>query len=261
MKLAIIDMDSVMFSIGNGIKLLDESGEPLRKDGKFVYRDKTPKELIESADFMMKDILSSCGATHYLAYIKGKNTRFRAEYKEDYKANRPKESPKWWKFVKEYLKLQWKIIEVDNIEVDDMVSITSRMVQDSFIVAIDKDLLQLPGRHFNWRTKEFVTTTGEEAKRQFWVDMISGQPGDNIKGIPGKGPKYVEKAFGESTDESELAVKTFMEYLKAFDIDLGIKEFVANYRSLYILQDHPDFVLPDPVEVNIESKETVNIFE
>ncbi len=38
---AVVDLDSVMFSIGNPNKVLGTDGQPLRRDNKFVYEDKT----------------------------------------------------------------------------------------------------------------------------------------------------------------------------------------------------------------------------
>lgn len=244
MKLAIIDLDSVMFSIGNGNKVLDEAGEPIKTDGKFIYVDKTSAELIESADFMMKDILESSGATDYIAYIKGRNTQFRKEIKADYKAKRPKESPKWWNFVKSYLILNWKAVEVNDIEVDDAVNITKKFYPDALICAIDQDLLALEGTHFNWRKKEFVTSTKEQAEIKTWYDMIVGQSGDGIAGIPGKGEKFAEKFFEKGVAPQDV----FTLYCNSFGLDEGIKQFYQNYFALKILNEYDGFTPAEPVK-------------
>ena len=124
-RIAIVDLDSVLFSIGNGNKVLDENNEPIKRDGKFVYIDKTEAELIDSADYFMTDILKSCECDSYIAYIKGKNTGFRKQFNPDYKSLRPKESPKFWEFVKSYLIDKWRAVEVNNIEVDDAICSTN----------------------------------------------------------------------------------------------------------------------------------------
>src|ERR1700751_351444 len=184
--IAVIDLDSVAFSIGHPNKVLDNNKEPIRKDNKFVYEDKTELELIKSADELMKSILNKGKFTGYIGFIKGKGN-YRYSINSEYKQNRPIESPKWWLFVKDYLIQQWKAIEVNGIEVDDAVNITRLQIPDSVIVAIDKDLLELEGLHYNWRKDEWVTTSKARAEYKFWQDMIVGQPADNIKGIPGSG--------------------------------------------------------------------------
>lgn len=251
MKLLIIDMDSVMFSIGAGNKVLDPLGEPIKEDGKFVYVEKTPEELIASADFMMNDILKSSGATHYIAYVKGKNTQFRKDIKEDYKAKRPKQSPKWWTFVKSYLMLKWGIVEVNDIEVDDAVSITKKFYPEAYIAAIDQDLLSLEGTHFNWRKKEWITTTKEQAEDKIWDDMIIGQSGDGIQGIPGKGEAFVKKIKG---DKRLSAMDVYSLYFNHFGEEESIRQFYQNYFALKILQEYDGFVPAEPIvyEKNIE---------
>lgn len=250
MSIAIIDMDSVMFSIGNGNKVLGEDGEPLKEDGKFVYTPKTPHQLIESADFMMNKILRESGATGYVAYIKGKNTtKARIEANAAYKQNRPKESPSWWNFVKEYLKLSWGVVEANGLEVDDAVNITRKFIKDSFITAIDKDLLNLPGKHYNWREGTWTDEiTPEIADYRFWKDMITGQSGDNIKGIPGKGEKFAEKILN---DHDSYVTNVVAAYRDAFQ-DKWMDEFCKNYSSLRILDSHDDFVPANPIMLNVK---------
>src|SRR6476619_1844206 len=184
-KTAIIDLDSILFAAAWGNKIYlgdDELGNPIyqRDDkGRLEYIDKTEEEICDSLDAIMNDILSNTESTGYIAYVKGKNTgAHRYLAKSDYKANRPKESPKWWNFTKQYAIDKWNAIEVNDIEVDDAVNITRLNIEDGFIVAIDKDLLHLEGTHYNWRSMEWSTLSKEDAELYFWTDMIVGQPGD-----------------------------------------------------------------------------------
>jgi hypothetical protein len=184
-KIAIIDMDSVAFYIGHPNKVLDERGVPKRTEdnSKFLYIDKTEDELKQSADDLMNKILTNGGFDGYIAYIKGVHTiTDRRTINDDYKQNRNKESPKWWSFVKDYLILNWNVIPVDFMEVDDAVNITRLQISDSYICAIDKDLLTLHGTHYNWSKNQWVEVDKQQADEAFWTDCITGQAGDNIKG-------------------------------------------------------------------------------
>src|SRR5688572_4519682 len=131
MKVAIIDLDSVAYAIGNGNKVLDETGQPLRENNKFVYVDKTEAELIQAAHFYMRSILSSGGFTHYIAYIKGNATTVkRVSINPNYKANRLKGPPTWWPIVKKTLLEDWGAIAAHDAEVDDYVNVARLLIPD-----------------------------------------------------------------------------------------------------------------------------------
>lgn len=249
-SVAIIDMDSLIFSAFHPNKVLDEYGIPLRsEDGKrFIYKDKTPSEIIESCDFLMNSLLTRSGATHYLAFVKGNNTTKSKELiNPEYKADRASVSPRFWKFTKEYLKLSWKAIEVNDIETDDAVNISRLKVSNSFICAIDSDLLGLEGKHYNWRKDEWFTNTKEQENYKFWYDMITGTH-NNTKGLPGKGDKYAEKLLFNIDDNESMMHIVMEEYYNHFGEYLGIKEFYKNYISLKLLDDYEGFKIPSLIE-------------
>jgi len=252
-KLAVIDGDSVLFAMGHGVKLLDENGLPIREDGKrFVYREKTQTELTQAADYYMNYILTNGNFDNYIIYLKGQNTvSSRKLINPDYKSNRPTQAPSWWEFLKNYIQENWKAVAVDNMEVDDAVNITRLQLPDSFIVAIDGDLLGLEGTHYNWKTQQWVTNTKEQARRKFWSDMICGQKGDNIKGIPGKGEKYVDQLFKKINYNMDLeyAELVFSAYLVYYNnVAVALKEYNKTYFSLKILDEKEGFTIPEPIE-------------
>lgn len=258
--IAILDLDSIVYSIGIGKKVIGPDGNPLKEDGRLVYIDKTEPELADMAERVMSNILTKCGATHYIGYLKGKNTTaFRTSINPDYKANRTGERPKWFPFVENYLVQNWKAITVDNYEVDDYVLATTRILQgagyDAFITAIDGDLLGQEGKHFKWRVKdsyegEWISVTAEQAKQKFWMDMIVGQPGDNVKGLPGKGQAHWNKHVAHL---EFLEVAVFNEYVWHLGEYEGIKEFYKNYISLRTLERISGFDHPEPIEFSAQS--------
>lgn len=261
MKTAIIDLDSVCYSIGHGVKLLDENGQPRRENNKFVYRDKTEEELRQAADSWMNQILTLSKATHYIAYIKGiATTDFRVAANPDYKAKRNKQEPSWWRFVQDYLIVEWQAYDVNLIEVDDAVNITRLKLKDSFIVALDGDLLGLTGLHYNWRDDKWVTVTPDEAEYKFWSDMICGQTVDGIKGIPGKGEAFVKRKFN-AYFESLISFHegVLSDYIEHFGEYEGIKQFYSNYIALKTLETHPTFTIPEPIEFK-KKQEEINLF-
>ena len=250
---AIIDLDSVAYTIFHPNKVLDEYGKPLRENNKFVYQEKTEDEIIQSCDEVMSDILNKSKATSYIAFIKGKNTiQSRLSVNPEYKQNRNSEQPKYWELTKSLLIDRWGAIPVDDIEVDDAVNIIYLSNKNEFFrCAIDKDLLELEGINYNWRLDKWYDISKEEASINFWIDMITGQPGDNIKGIPRKGEKFAELMIAQSNLKGEQFYgNIFNEYIKYFGEYKGIQEFHKNYLSLKILEQYEGFVVPEIINYN-----------
>ncbi len=249
-NIAIIDLDSLVYSAFHPNKQLDEFGEPMRtEDGKrFLYTEKSEDEIILSCDNLMRMVLENSKATHYIAYIKGKNT-IASKLAVDplYKQNRTKESPVMWDFTKQYFIKKHGAVEVNNIETDDAVNIARLNIPNSFICAIDSDLLGLEGTHYNWKKGVWITCTKEEEELKFWKDMIQGTH-NNTKGIPKKGKKYVENLFKTHISNEEFKKIVLLEYVKYFGKDVGIIEFEKNYKCLKILESYEDMILSEPIK-------------
>ena len=226
--IAIIDLDSVVFSIGYA------------KD--FIKPDKM---LEEHCDTIMTSILDKSECTHYIGYIKGNNTiKDRLLFNPEYKQNRSYGKPIFWEYTKSYLIKRWGAVEVHNIEVDDAVNITRLKLENSFIIAIDKDLLMLEGRHYNWRKDEWNENTEESANYKFLLSMCTGDSVDNIKGLPGKGIKWFENRFKGCIPTIGSLLD---EYTLHFGENKGIEEFYKNYKSLKMLDEYNDLEIPTPI--------------
>lgn len=255
MKIAIIDCDSLMFSIANPIKLKDEYGNYIvdTTTNLVTRREKTEEELISTSTYIFNSILNKTNSTHYIGFIKGCNTtNFRININSDYKLNRSNlAKPKWWDFLKNHLIEQFEIIEVNNIEVDDAVLITYKNIPDSFICAIDKDLLNIEGTHYNFRTEEWITNTRNHEINYLAKQMIIGDTIDNIKGLPGRGESYFNKNLKEINNEIGFT-KVLEEYIKHFnnDLEVAIDNFYKNFKCLYILRKSEGFLIPKPIEYN-----------
>lgn len=254
MKVAVIDLDSVAYAMGNPNKVMDSFGMPLKENGRFVYVDKTEEELTKSVDTVFNQILRNCKAEVYVGFIKGNNTTAkRLAVNPEYKAQRSKEEPKWWQTVKDRLMYHWQAQEVDGIEVDDAVNITRLSIPESFIVAVDGDLLGLEGTHFNWRKNEWVTTTADQASFNFWSDMIIGQPIDNVKGLKGCGEAFVRDIkLAEAKIEQRPAMVLHAYMNKCENEHVAMTEFYMNYTCLRIkavTRADEFFIVPKPIPV------------
>jgi 5'-3' exonuclease len=252
-KIALIDADSILY-----ICCWDKEEK--------CYITDYPKAFHQVNTLITKIILET-KSTHYLGFFSASKS-FRKKEFESYKSNRDKlVRPEHIPVVREYIMDKWGFVKLDNLEADDGVCICSKLMTNTVICSPDKDILYLEGTHYNYKKDEWVTTSKEEAQKYFWMDMVTGQTGDGVKGIPGKGVKYAEKLYEYAKKDdyafSELEIIPifrniiFSEYIDHFGEYKGIEEFYKNYKLLKILETDEKFettykeLIENPLEVNI----------
>lgn len=255
-RIALIDADSLVYINVHCKKLLSNDNVEIIDDwGKAVREVKTLQQCKDSVDNMIKNILLTTEATHYLLFLTvGKN--FRYDIYPEYKANRKYgDKPAHFDAIKEYLITNYKAVYDGYLEADDLCMIYLKELQGSFMCAIDKDMLKTTGTHYNYAKNQWVTVTQEEANCNFWTSMITGDTVDNIKGIPGKGIKYAEQLL----QSCEYAYKDVLgAYIDKFGEELGIQEYYKNYMVLKIKDKWDGLEIVQPIEIENEFQEREN---
>lgn len=184
MTIALIDADIVAYRVSAASEDTDENICVLR------------------CDKQMRDILYSTNATEYKAFLSGKDN-FRYKIYPAYKANRKdKPEPKWRQLCKEFLIKEWNAITVDGHEADDALGYSQ--TEETVICSIDKDLLQIPGSHFNWVKSEFYEQTWLGGIRHFYEQLLKGDRTDNIPGLPNIGDKKAAAFLEGCETEQEM---------------------------------------------------------
>ena len=135
---------------------------------------------------------------------------FRKKILTTYKANRSgNRKPIAYAGLKEKLKKCYETFEKPTLEGDDIIGILathpSIIKGRKVIYSQDKDLLQIPGRHYNIKEKCFQEVTEEAANRHHYMQTLSGDRTDNYFGCPGIGPKKAEAVL-DKTDEPWSAI-------------------------------------------------------
>ena len=176
------------------------------------------------AEDLVDQILVNTEATEYRLFLTGKNN-FRYTIYPEYKAHRPTEKPFWLEKCREYLVATFNAEIVNGQEADDALGIAQ--TEDTIICSIDKDLLMIPGRHYNFVKDEFITVTPDSGMRHFYMQCLTGDRSDNIKGIEKIGPKKAEKILAGCVTEQEM----FNAVREAYSND---EEFLMNGRVLWI---------------------------
>lgn len=187
---------------------------------------------------LMYRIIQETESTAYRVFIGGENN-FRKEIYPAYKANRKDtEKPPWLDACREQLVVEWQAKVVNGMETDDMLGIEQG--PDTVIASIDKDLLMIPGKHYNFVKQEFYNITELDGMRHFYFQLIMGDRSDNIPGYDGKMrvsvPKFLQPAVNElyemdTAEEMESYVK---------DIYSDKDQFEVNKKLLWILREKPE---------------------
>lgn len=141
--------------------------------------------------------------------------------------------PIYYGEIRSYLFKHYAATLITGEEADDALGYTQMEdLKNNVIVSNDKDLDQIPGRHFDYTTGMQYDVTKHEADYAFFHQALAGDlQTDNIRGIPGigevKAAKILDGCFG-SIKKLELAA--YAAYEKA-----GIPEqFLENARLVRI---------------------------
>jgi hypothetical protein len=142
------------------------------------------------ATFVETMLWEDLEAETYQGYLTGKdNFRNDIARTAPYKGNRTAPKPKHLQLIRDYLVSAWDFQVSVGQEADDSIAI-EHVARDyeSIIASIDKDFLQLKGKHWNFVKKEFTEVTEEEALLNFYLQVLTGDRVDNIIGLKGVGP-------------------------------------------------------------------------
>ena len=205
--IALIDGDIVVYRVGYTTEA----------DSEGIARART-NEMIET-------ILEETKANQFECWLSDSaENNFRYKIFPAYKGNRTQPRPKHYDLIKEHLLTEWSARFAHGMEADDALGFRQDQGpieyggQDEFgtvICSIDKDLLQVPGLHYNFVKKEWIEVTSWEGLKWFYKQILIGDVSDNIKGCKGIGPVKAGKILdpvSSSEGEQELLKRVFACY-------------------------------------------------
>ena len=170
------------------------------------------------------------------------NFRYAEAVTAPYKGNRPSERPEHLDGLKQYMVEQYKALAVEGYEADDLVaSLAARYHGHKYLVCSnDKDLRQIPGTFFDPTKMEYDHVTSEEAYHLLWLSVLTGDPSDNIKGLPGIGKAKGGKVLEQAKKEGIL----YPQAVRDFYLEKG-KTIEYMYEQLNLLRMRTDVQWPD----------------
>mgnify|MGYP001010072663 FL=1 len=210
----------------------------------FATNDEHENTAIETMAVFLEDLLmfDLVDTDDYELFLTGK-TNFRNEVAVTvpYKGNRKDvKKPKHLPLLREYLQTAWGASVSDGQEADDDIAIrATELGEESIIVSIDKDFMQVPGWHYNFVKKVKKHVTPEEGLRFFYKQILMGDSADNIKGIFRVGEKKATKMLAD--------LKTEQQFYQCCVEGLGEERVLENARLLW-LRRYPNQMWEPPSE-------------
>lgn len=213
----------------------------------FATQDKSLADAInkteELLNYILQETLVFPDPKSFEIYLTGSgNFRFGIAKSHEYKGNRKEGSkPDHLSGIREYLIEKYGAIVSENEEADDLIAKeAARLDYECVVASIDKDMLQIPCRHFNFMKQENKwSDVGEfEGLKFFYTQILTGDRVDNIIGLHKVGPVKASKILGECKTEEDLWEAT----LKAYDGD--IDRVIENARLLWLRRREEELWVP-----------------
>lgn len=174
-------------------------------------------------------ILLVLNGNEYRGWISG-GSNFRHQIYDKYKASRRDVPvPTHLELCRDYMREKWNFELSQDIETDDEIGIAYQ--EGDIIVSIDKDLLQIPGKHYNFVNQEEIWVEPNDAIFNFWRQMLMGDDSDDIPGLPGIGKAKSLKLL-HSIEFEDFEHDVFALY----DIHNMREQFLLNKRLLTIMR-------------------------
>lgn len=177
---------------------------------------------ISRVDALIDSIVFGCEAEESTIFLTSTDhSNYRYQIYPEYKANRKAPKPVWYEEIRAHLISDWNAEVVFGQEADDALGIAQ--TNDTVICSIDKDLDQIPGKHYDFVKDVQYEVSEERALRFFYFQLLTGDTTDNIPGVKGIGPKTADKLLSwcRTVEDYETAVieayeKTYKK--KALDL-------------------------------------------
>lgn len=184
------------------------------------YGDVTDKVICNRYKQRLDYIKVNTFSTDMFVAIKGFDN-FREKLDPNYKAHRPVQTDEMRRklnFAAQYA-LELGAIQSNGWEADDQVRAWSYEADQTktpwVISGIDKDLLQIPGTHFDYggtdkkplpEEKKWHWIKEQEGNYRFGCQLLTGDVVDNIKGVKGIGVKKAEKLLYGKTKKEIMTI-------------------------------------------------------
>ena len=218
-KIVLIDADSLMYFSSYG-----------SEEEQILSETKLSEKIYDILNIVEK----SYNVEKYHVFVKGSNN-FRYKIYPQYKKNRPPKHP-IIDVLNKYLVDNFGAVEAHNAESDDYVFSYSQLPEykgRSIICSVDKDMLQIPGIHYDYQKNKYHIIDDETAKYNLAIQMIMGDQADGIMCLRGYGPKKDKKIIKKGMTDYQMIKVILNEYQKNCATSQEAKDQIRlNYKLL-----------------------------
>lgn len=218
---ALIDVDPIKYAASFACEHKNKENDTIELE-KFVH-------VMYNINTMIRRCIKRCEARDYRCFITPLHDKdnFRFKIFPEYKANRiGTRKPHYLEQAQEYLMNRWHSeVALKGNEADDSIAIahtsyypfgfTDTITKDtcnSIICSIDKDFNNVPGWHYNPGKDEFTFISEIEAKRNFYLQILTGDVSDNIPRVKrGWRQKKVEEELQKACTDQQMYDILFTE--------------------------------------------------
>lgn len=194
-------------------------------------------------DELIRRIVNDTASSSYRVFLSGTGN-FRYSLYSHYKANRKgKPKPRHLEWIRQYLCMDHSGFICSGWEADDELCMEQhRRGTTSIIASIDKDLLQVPGFHYDFvkGIERFISPL--DGLRRLYSQAITGDGADNIPSFDGKVrntvPQFIERLLlplQDMTTEEEM----YSWCLRVYE-DCGVndqEQLDIHLQLLYLLKE------------------------
>lgn len=203
---AAIDFDILQYEVGFAA---ESFWRYMHADNGLEVESPPPFSIVEDMlESRMAHILAVAEADDSPILCISSNNNFRnAIAKSSKYKDRKSHKPYHYKNIKAYAECRWEVREEDGLEADDLLGILLSSEENIICCSRDKDLLQVPGWHFQWEVNNqpqfgpflvegygelILSEDGKKLKgwgdKFFLAQLIMGDRVDTIPGLPSHGP-------------------------------------------------------------------------
>lgn len=158
------------------------------------------REIQNSAGLPIRGLFLSTGSETF---------RHKLAVTKPYKGNRKSPRPVHYDGLRDYMVTQRGARVFEEIEADDALA---SFAKTCVVASIDKDLLQVPGAHYNFVEKRFIHIGEDDGHYNLALQLITGDSIDNIPGIRGMAEKKAT-AFLEEKIEQGASMQDLFRHI------------------------------------------------
>lgn len=214
---------------------------------KFFHKPGKEEKIEQEIVFFLNKLRATTCVDGMKIFLTG-DSNFRKDeaHTHIYKGNRKSAArPFLYDNIRTYLVDECNALVVHGIEADDAMGIAQS--DDTIICSIDKDMLTVPGHHYNWKSEKFIFQSETDADTFLHRQMITGDRTDNIFGVVPDTPYQIAKY------ESILKPLSYIDQVKYVGMQYAITfddpedRINENYSLLRIMRHESE--LTNPVRI------------